>query len=148
LQKESTLVRTAPLIVLAVSLVGCTTWDSARLRPLAVGIAAAEFRQREARWPQDGAELIATACTSDRVLARMAPPSTAAATADPRAACLAEFAAAKEVTLSPVARTLRIDVRDRTSGARCRMTVRYAGDDRVRVVGVSAQIRTTLFQCR
>lgn len=137
--------RIVPWIVLALSLAGCTAWHSDRLRPLAIGVAAAEFRWQAARWPQDGGELVAAACASDHVLARVAVASDGQ---DPRAACMAEFATAKEVTLTPVARTLRIDVRDRTTGARCRMTVRYAGDERVRVVGVSAQVRTTLFQCR
>jgi hypothetical protein len=133
-------------MLLAVGLAGCSATDHGRMRPLAIGVAAAEFRMLEQRWPQDGAELVATACRSDRALGRL-PPQVPAA--DSQAACLAYFAAqTQQVSLRASASTLRIDVRDRATGARCRMTVRYAGDERATRMGTVAQVRTTLFHCR
>jgi hypothetical protein len=118
------------------------------MRPLAIGVAAAEFRLRERRWPQDGAELVATACQGDRVLGRL-PPLAKAAAADARVACMTEFdAQAKQVSLRAKALELHIDVRDRATGARCRMTVRYAGEPRATRTGAVAQVRTTVFHCR
>jgi hypothetical protein len=75
------------------------------------------------------------------------PPQVPAA--DSQTACLAYFAAqTQQVLLRASANTLRIDVRDHATGARCRMTVRYAGDERATRTGAVAQVRTTMFHCR
>lgn len=145
---ESVSVRIVPLVALAAGLVGCAAWNAERMRPLAIGVAAAEFRVREARWPDSGSELVAAACRNDRVLARLSGESAGANRGYGTAACLQEFAEPRQqIALVPITDGLRVEVRDRETGALCRMTVRYAGDRPTAKPAATAQIRTTLFQC-
>lgn len=131
--------RIVPALLLAASLSACGTLQSERARMLGIGVAAAEFRVREARWPRDQGDLVRRECAPGRSLAALVPPSI----------CRQEFGEPlRAIAMRARGERLHLDVRHRKTGQRCRMTIAYAGDERARRTGAAAQVRTSIFRCR
>jgi hypothetical protein len=53
-----------------------------------------------------------------------------------------------QIGFTPRDDTLALDVRDLSTGRRCKLTVRYTGDERAQRTGLAAIIHTNLFRCR
>jgi hypothetical protein len=128
---------------------GCATTEATRAERLAVGVAAVEFRVREGRWPATQTELASSACRAGGPLGALAEGSGLGRTTQVPLACSDRLAGTQmQIGFAPRDDTLALDVRDLSAGRRCKLTVRYTGDERAQRTGLAAIIQTNLFRCR
>jgi hypothetical protein len=146
---ERARVRIVPWVAAAIALTGCATVDRTRPERIAVGVAAAEFRVRERRWPTTQAELAKSACRAGGPLAALADETTFAPRAAGARSCADRLSNTQmAIAFEPSADTLVLRVQDLSTNRRCVLKVRYAGDERAKRTGLAAIVSTTLFRCR
>lgn len=141
--------RTAASLVLAavmvVSMTACVSLQIERHSALTLGVAAVEFHNRQGAWPVSQQELVATECERGRALdlATRAAGDAHSESAD----CAVRFGSATQrLELRPARDKLRIDVQNRATGKRCRVTA-YAAVDRQDRATTVGQVRTSVFRC-